>query len=237
VSKGKELLRLARLHIGEKYVLGALAPKNNRHWEGPWDCAEFVSWMVYQAAGVLYGCDSNAGDPAKADAWTGYWARDAKKLGDRITVEQAARTPGAAVLRAPAAQAIGHIVLSDGEGGTVEAHSTKRGVIAGTLAGRRWDMGILVPGIQYSESSAPVVVALPEVVIYRLKKPRMTGGEVRALQHKLKAAGFNPGPIDGEFGPMTQAAVVAFQLSRGLVADGEVGPRTAKDLGLKLPPA
>jgi peptidoglycan hydrolase-like protein with peptidoglycan-binding domain len=39
--------------------------------------------------------------------------------------------------------------------------------------------------------------------------------------------GFDPGPIDGGFGPKTQAAPVAFQLSEGLVADGEVGQITA----------
>jgi murein L,D-transpeptidase YcbB/YkuD len=234
MAKGERLLQLARPHIGEKYVLGALAPKNNAKWAGPWDCAEFASWLVFQAAGTLYGCDSNSGDPAKADAWTGHWHRDAKKLGEVISLEQAARTPGAAVLRVPAAQAVGHLVISDGAGGTIEAHSSKRGVIAGTLANRRWDMGVLVPGIEYKENPTPVAVPALKVQVLRLVQPRMKGAGIRELQRAVKAAGFNPGPIDGEFGPMTQAAVVAFQLSRGLIADGEVGPRTAKALGIEL---
>ena len=234
MTRGGKLLQLARPHIGEKYVFGALAPKNNPNWSGPWDCAEFVSWLVFQATEILYGCDNNSGDPAKADAWTGHWARDAKKLGSIISLEQAARTPGAAVLRAPAAQAVGHIVISDGTGGTLEAHSTKRGVVGNTLANRRWDMGILVPGIQYEENEVPVTVQPPKTVVYRLTQPPMKGAGIRELQRRLKAAAFNPGPIDGEFGAMTQAAVVAFQLSRGLIADGEVGPRTAKTLGIEL---
>ncbi|MGH9579668.1 MAG: peptidoglycan-binding domain-containing protein [Terriglobales bacterium] len=237
MPRGEKLLQLARPHIGEKYVLGALAPKNNPNWSGPWDCAEFVSWLVFQAADTLYGCDNNSGDPAKADAWTGYWNRDAKKRGSVISLDEAARTPGAAVLRVPAAQAVGHIVISDGAGGTIEAHSSKRGVITSTLANRRWDMGILVPGIEYRENPTPVTVAPPTVLVYRLKQPRMKGAGIRELQRALKAASFNPGPIDGEFGPMTQAAVVAFQLSHGMVADGEVGPRTAKALGIELEPA
>lgn len=37
---------------------------------------------------------------------------------------------------------------------------------------------------------------------------------------------------DGHYGPMTKAAVVAWQAKNFLVADGVVGPRTAKAMGL-----
>ena len=59
-----------------------------------------------------------------------------------------------------------------------------------------------------------------------------SGREVAALQDKLKAAGFNPGTIDGIFGGGTEAAVLAFQRSAGLLADGIAGPRTVGALGL-----
>src|SRR2546422_8889437 len=107
--KGERILQLGRRHIGESYILGSLAPKNNPQWRGPWDCAEFASWLVFQAAQVLYGCGSDSSDPASADAYTGYWTRDAERLGGRISVEQAAQTPGAAVLRRPPPRAGGHI--------------------------------------------------------------------------------------------------------------------------------
>ncbi|MFB3924062.1 MAG: peptidoglycan-binding protein [Terriglobia bacterium] len=232
-TTGEILLRLARQHVGEKYVLGSLAPKNNSNWTGPWDCAEFASWLVFQSGGFLYGCDNNQGDPASANAYTGFWNRDANSLGTRVTLEEAARTPGAAVLRVPQAGATGHIVISDGRGGTVEAHSSRRGVIEFTLANRRWDTGILVPGITYSQL-APVPVPRPAKPVYRLTDPRMQGPKVKEIQRALKAAGFNPGPLDGAFGPMTQAAVLSFQATRGLVPDGEVGPKTAKALAIQL---
>lgn len=52
------------------------------------------------------------------------------------------------------------------------------------------------------------------------------GDQVKALQGALNRAGFSPGPIDGEFGPKTLAAVRAFQQAKGLEVDGIVGPRT-----------
>ncbi len=58
------------------------------------------------------------------------------------------------------------------------------------------------------------------------------GPQVVKLQKKLQKAGFNPGSTDGDFGPATQAAVMAFQQSEGLLADGIAGPRTLAALGL-----
>lgn len=52
------------------------------------------------------------------------------------------------------------------------------------------------------------------------------GADVAALQRALKKRGFNPGAADGVFGNGTEAAVMAFQRSAGLLADGVAGPRT-----------
>lgn len=58
------------------------------------------------------------------------------------------------------------------------------------------------------------------------------GPDVRRLQRQLTAAGFSPGAIDGEFGVATEQALLGFQQSEGLLADGIAGPRTLKALGL-----
>lgn len=66
-----------------------------------------------------------------------------------------------------------------------------------------------------------------------------SGPDVVALQKRLRERSFSPGAIDGNFGPGTEAAVLAFQNSEGLLADGVVGPRTAAALGFAgadLPP-
>jgi hypothetical protein len=78
---GSAILQIALQHVGGKYVLGIHVPKDNPNWKGPWDCAEFASWSVFQAASILYGCDKDSGVPANADAYTGYWERDSLSLG------------------------------------------------------------------------------------------------------------------------------------------------------------
>lgn len=55
-------------------------------------------------------------------------------------------------------------------------------------------------------------------------------GEVSLLQQTLLGLGFNPGPVDGLFGPKTDLAVKAFQTMKGLVSDGIIGPITRASL-------
>lgn len=56
------------------------------------------------------------------------------------------------------------------------------------------------------------------------------GPEVTELQKRLSQLGYVVGPIDGKFGPKTQAAVRRFQKERGLKVDGIAGPQTVKEL-------
>lgn len=231
---GIEMLSLGNEHVGEPYILGAQVPKDDADWKGPWDCAEFVSWLVFQVSGKLYGCNNDLANSAKADAYTGYWRNDAEFKGKIITVENALSTAGAAILRVPAVGLIGHIVLSDGRGGTVEAHSRKKGVIHSVVSGRRWDYGVLVPWINYDVQDPPQPYERPNDVIYRYTLPRMVGAAVGKIQRALKEAGFDPQGIDNVFGVNTLKAVQAFQEANDLVVDGEVGPQTATALGIHL---
>lgn len=58
------------------------------------------------------------------------------------------------------------------------------------------------------------------------------GEHVEVLQQALKNNGFNPGLADGDFGPATESALINFQRSRNLLADGIAGSRTLNVLGL-----
>ncbi len=53
-----------------------------------------------------------------------------------------------------------------------------------------------------------------------------TGDPVSRLQRALTAALGRSVPIDGSFGPVTDAAVREYQSSRGLYVDGYVGEQT-----------
>jgi putative chitinase len=64
-----------------------------------------------------------------------------------------------------------------------------------------------------------------------------SGPDVVALQDALRAHGHDPGRSDGSFGRGTLAAVIAFQRSQGIMADGVVGATTAAALGLSDAPA
>lgn len=52
-----------------------------------------------------------------------------------------------------------------------------------------------------------------------------SGPRVEHLQKLLKGAGLDPGPIDGVFGPTTEAAVRAYQQKAGLPVDGIARPK------------
>jgi len=229
---GAGLLKRAREHIGEKYR-NVQVPKDNKDWKGPWDCAEFMSWLVFQEAGILYGCIDDTAKPAEADAYTGAWQRDSGKLGNRVLVDQAASTVGGIVLRYPPGPGeMGHIAICDGKGGTVEAKGRLYGVVADTVHGRTWHTGILIPGIDYTDGT-PIKVE-PPAFVYEPGAKDMRKEIIVKIQQALAARGFDPGEIDGDYGSNTQAAVADFQRAVGLVVDGSVGPETAEALGISL---
>src|SRR5690606_1092700 len=53
-----------------------------------------------------------------------------------------------------------------------------------------------------------------------------TGQAVQRLQKRLARLGHDPGPVDGNFGARTDAAVRSFQKANSLDVDGVVGPDT-----------
>lgn len=98
----------------------------------------------------------------------------------------------------------------------------------------------VIPTVSF-ETGTPVVVSDPAAEVKPSVKPaapaspaapaaRPTikvgskGAHVKHLQKKLGIT------ADGDFGPKTKTAVVAFQKKHGLPADGVVGPRTWKEI-------
>ena len=59
-----------------------------------------------------------------------------------------------------------------------------------------------------------------------LLRTGMLGDEVTKLQRRLFELNYYHGVIDGQFGPGTKEAVILFQQTNHLEADGVVGPAT-----------
>jgi peptidoglycan hydrolase-like protein with peptidoglycan-binding domain len=229
---GEEIVPVAMAHVGERYVLGARAPVLNPSWKGPWDCAEFTTWCSYQSYGILFGVRPR--DTRIGDAYTGYWAEDAQAPALRITVEAALATPGAFLLRQPRRTRIGHIAISLGSGRLVEAAGARLGVVArANTPERRWDTGVVLPGVAYT--AGPAQSYVPPTDVLQVTSPYLRGPAVLAVQQALAERGYDPGPLDGIYGETTEVAVIALQSARGLIVDGEVGPQTAAELGLSWP--
>ena len=79
-------------------------------------------------------------------------------------------------------------------------------------------------------SPPPTTTTLPSGLL----KQGTSGADVKAVQHALAAAGHSPGTIDGDFGPKTELALIAFQQASGIPADGVYGPQTKAALEKKL---
>lgn len=58
-------------------------------------------------------------------------------------------------------------------------------------------------------------------------------GFVSRVQEELRALGFDAGPVNGDFGAKTQAALAQFQLSRAIPASGQLDDQTLAELGVK----
>jgi len=85
-----------------------------------------------------------------------------------------------------------------------------------------------LPSTPLPMTPAPTVTLLGS----RLLKTGVQGPDVLEWQTRLIGLGFSPGTPDGIFGKNTDQATRAFQSSRGLTADGIVGPNTIAALSL-----
>jgi N-acetylmuramoyl-L-alanine amidase len=65
-----------------------------------------------------------------------------------------------------------------------------------------------------------------------LRRPMLRGEDVAELQSRLSSLGFDPGKVDGIFGPLTEKAILEFQGNRNLAEDGKAGPQVITEIRL-----
>ena len=56
---------------------------------------------------------------------------------------------------------------------------------------------------------------------------------IASVQAELQRLGYNPGGVDGSFGPRTRRALIDFQQDNGLPVTGEIDEETLSALGLE----
>ncbi|HCA42126.1 MAG TPA: hypothetical protein DEP28_02620 [Bacteroidetes bacterium] len=230
---GNDLLNICKTKEGQKYILGAFAPKDDPKYNGPWDCAELPAWGIYQVGKFLFGCTNNKVAPNKADAYSQSFKGDAEKHKTIIPLSEALKMPGAIIGRAASTGRIGHVAIVAGNGKTFEAHSKNKGVIFSTSSGRTWDFALTVPGFKYEK--LPSGKYEQPKIVYRHKKPMMVSKCIGDIQSSLNSfLNSNLVEVDNRFGIKTELAVFEFQKLKGLVVDGMVGPETANALNIKL---
>ncbi len=212
-----------------------------------WGIAEGIVPGVHVDAGQLIGWVGDSGNAESTAPHVHFELRD--PAGVVVNPYAALRAAGANAPAPSDAVLAGVRVLRQGmRGADVErlqqllaAEGLDPGPVDG-IFGRRTDRavrafqrdhGLTVDGIVGSATRGALRRVAPAEgpVFDRILRKGSIGNDVRAVQSMLKAAGFDPGPVDAVFGGKTLLAVLAFQEANGLSVDGLVGPKTLAALG------
>jgi cell wall-associated NlpC family hydrolase len=145
----ERFIEAARDQVGDRYVFGAEAKLSNPDPRA-FDCSELTQWAAHQAGATIP-------DGAVAQ----YRALRARGL--LIPVDEAKKTRGALLFHfdrepGPGTGAVSgaHVAISTGDGRTIEAMNSRRGVVEAD-AGGRFTYAALIPGIS-DGGAAPVSV-------------------------------------------------------------------------------
>ena len=132
----------------------------------------------------------------------------------------------------------GHVGVYIGGGLAIEAEGFAYGVVETKVSKRPWTEWAYLPesmlvydGVTSMEDvkpSEPVVTEPEKVYAFgertlKHTSPDMKGEDVKELQKRLNALGFDCGTADGIFGSKTENGVIAFQTAAGIEVDGKFG--------------
>lgn len=248
MSSKNDLIKVARSQLGVKESPAGSNKVKYSKWYGlvgPW-CAMFVSWCADQAGIPVSVIPKHAYTPSGRN-----WFKARGQWGSTPQVGAIAYYNLAGLGR------ISHVgivekVLSDGSFYAIEGNTDEAGGRTGGKVMRKHRKYLGAGGgfgyPAYDGKSTNPKVSTPSTSAYedgdakhsfgsRIMRKYDGGTDVRRLQELLKSAGYDPGLIDGQFGPGTEEALRAFQEAKGLVVDAEAGPKTLAKLAPTDPPA
>jgi peptidoglycan hydrolase-like protein with peptidoglycan-binding domain len=96
-------------------------------------------------------------------------------------------------------------------------------------------IGCLVLAPSAAIAANPFTSLHPEEAIPDPARPVSAGRHddfIKRVQARLRELGFAAGPVNGDFGEKTQAALAQFQLSRTIPASGQLDDQTLAELGV-----
>lgn len=132
---GKSIVAKAMTQSGDPYIFGYEVDLKDPNPDA-FDCSELVQWACAQL-GV---------SPAMPDG-ASYQYEHCKRYAATCSVEKAVKTAGALLFRLSSSG--NHVVISRGDGTTIEAKGSAYGVGVFTTAGRGWTHSALIPGVSY----------------------------------------------------------------------------------------
>ncbi len=215
MTTAADFVRLVLAQEGDEYVFGAEVSKADPDPDR-FDCSELIEWACGWL-GVV---------PTMPD---GSWlqARHCQTNDTLIPIDQGMKTRGALLFAFSSDPFVGgrpssaHVVVSLGDGRTIEARSRTHGIGVFSAYNRGWTHAARVPGVTYPHERGPA----PTTVARGDKGPL-----VEAIQRALKRWSERALPrfgVDSDFGPETEAWVVRYQSAVGLDPSGVVDALTA----------
>jgi peptidoglycan hydrolase-like protein with peptidoglycan-binding domain len=88
----------------------------------------------------------------------------------------------------------------------------------------------LLPIVVNAGQPSPVGEQAPE------QKQLLTKDRIQLAQERLKAEGFDPGPVDGVLNSRTEAAIREYQQKKGIPVSGALDEETMRELQLPASP-
>ena len=177
------------------------------------DCSGLFTWAFKQLGSYMYHGSNTI--------WNKYCVNKGEfKRGKRMDGKEL--KPGTALF-VTSGENRSHIGLYIGNGEVIEARNSRDGVVKGAVTNRKWTEWGELKYVDYEDK--PITTAT-DLGGTRTLRFGCKGDDVKLLQLRLDEIGYPAGAIDGIFGRQTLAAVKNFQASRGLKADGIVGPKT-----------
>ena len=218
--------------MADKFKKEKRSTSSSRNPKTYWteDCKKWIGKMAADCSGGIVGAIRTI-DPSFGDRSANTFKSQFTESGKISTIPE---IPGLAVWRS------GHIGIYEGNGNILEFRGTEYGAVRTKVKSRDFTHWGKIKGVEYGETKPKEEPKWTVKRLLKLTSPMLKGADVREMQQRIYDYGIRVVVInnkaqtlkaDGTFGQITEAAVKAYQKSKGLVVDGKAGKKTITALG------